>query len=311
MHRPPPLRPAAVIGIIAPSSPVKDDLLIRGRQYLSQAGYHTVVGDSIAERQHHLAGTDEQRLADIYRMFNDSGVDAVFAARGGFGCAKLLDRLDYTVFSGQPKLLVGYSDITALQLALWQHSRLPTISGPMVAVEMARPGMINEPLFWGLLGGVPLAETSAMMSRYLNEWVAFDRPQPIKGRLLGGTLSVIASLAGSRFLPDFSNAVLILEEHGERLYRLDRYLTQLRLAGVFAKVSMVILGQMLLPDQEEQPLLAPFLRNFFANDHFPVVYNFRYGHCSNSFIFPQGATASIDLPACRITLLDHCVSLAS
>ena len=111
-------------------------------------------------------------------------------------------------------------------------------------------------------------------------------------------------MIGTPFFPDLSGAILILEEHGERIYRLDRYLTQLRLAGVFDHVAMVIIGTCILPDQREDSLLQTFIDDFFAGDSFPVISNFRYGHCPQSFIFPQGVEMEFDLPNRKISLLD-------
>ncbi|MBW1645452.1 MAG: LD-carboxypeptidase [Deltaproteobacteria bacterium] len=302
---PPAVRPPAIIGIVAPASPVREASLAAGRRYLEARGFETVVSGGITARQHHLAGDANRRRREIEAMFAEESVAAVFAARGGYGSLQLLAGLDYALLARRPKFLLGYSDLTALQLALWQRCRLQSLSGPLVAVEMARGGAeINEALLWGLLGRQPAGELQKLMSPYLGgEGIAVTRPGRVTGRLLGGTLSVMASLAGTGYLPDFAGRIIIFEERGERLYRLDRYLTQLRLAGVFSRPAMVVCGDFSLPDDEEQALLPSFLADFFAADDFPVVRGFAYGHCRRSFIFVQGGYYEFDLPAATIRLL--------
>jgi len=297
------------VGIIAPASPIKSDFLLKGLQYLQSIGYKGVPAINLGCRAHHVAGSFQSRLDDFHQMFLNPDIKAVFAARGGYGSAHLLDKLDYSLLARKPKLLVGYSDITTLQLALWHKIQIYSISGPMVAVEMARPGSINELLFKNILSGT-LPEVNELMSAYLDdENISFlRRNNVVRGRLLGGTLSVISSMIGTPFFPDFSGAILIIEEHGERIYRLDRYLTQLRLAGVFDQVSMVVVGKLILPDQRENPLLPIFINDFFADDSFPVVLNFHYGHYSQSFIFPQGVEVEFNLPERRISVLEKWVA---
>jgi muramoyltetrapeptide carboxypeptidase len=298
------VHPGDAVGIIAPASPIKTDFLLKGLQYLKRIGYKGVPSINLGDCTHHVAGNSQARLDDFHQMFVNPDIKAVFAARGGYGSAHLLDKLDYSLLARNSKLLVGYSDITTLQLALWGKIRMHSISGPMVAVEMASPNSINEPLFKHTLSGT-LPEVNKLMSAYLDdENISFLRRNTVvRGRLLGGTLSVISSMIGTPFFPDFSNAVMIIEERGERIYRLDRYLTQLRLAGVFDRVSMVIIGKFILPDQRENPLLPAFISNFFADDSFPLVLNFRYGHCPQSFIFPQGVEIEFNLPDQRISVL--------
>lgn len=296
--------PGATVGVVTPASPIKKDLLLKGQKCLLRMGLKPVSSPNLGCRLHHVAGSFQSRLDDLHHMFINPDVKAIFAARGGYGSAHLIDKLEYSLLSRNPKLLVGYSDITTLQLAMWQKNRLHSISGPMVAVEMARPDSINEPLFKNILSGLSPEVNKLMAAYFEDENIRYLRPSNVvRGRLLGGTLSVISSMIGTPFFPDFNGAVLIIEEHGERIYRLDRYLTQLRLAGVFARVSMVIIGALILPDQRENSLLPAFINDFFANDSFPVIANFRYGHCPQSFIFPQGVEMEFNLPERQISVL--------
>jgi len=296
--------PGNMVGVFSPASPIKNDLLLKGQGWLQKFGFKVVPAANLACRSHHVAGSFQERLDDFYQMFTSPEIKAVFAARGGYGSAHLIDKLDYSLLAGNPKLLVGYSDITTLQLALWHKIRMHSISGPMVAVEMARPDSINELLLKSILSGT-FSAVNKLMTVYLDdEKISFLRQNNVvRGRLLGGTLSVLSSMTGTPFFPDLRGAILIIEEHGERIYRLDRYLTQLRLAGVFDQVSMVVIGKLILPDQRENFLLQTFINDFFADDAFPVVSNFRYGHCPQSFIFPQGVEIEFNLPDRRISVL--------
>ncbi len=293
-----------MVGIIAPASPVKSEFLQKGELYLRDMGFKTVTAGNLFHRLHHLAGSGQDRLDDIHQMFARDDVKAVFAARGGYGSVHLLERLDYHLMAEHPKLLVGYSDITALQLALWHKIRLSSLSGPMVAVEMARPGTINDLLFRNFLTGA-LPEANKLASVYLqDENIRFLRAEKIiRGRLLGGTLSVLAALIGTPYFPDMGGVVLILEERGERIYQLDRCLTHMRQAGVFEQVAMVVIGALMLPDPRENCLLPEFINDFFAADSFPVVSGFHYGHCSQSFIFPQGVDVEFNLIKRNISFL--------
>ncbi len=297
-----------MVGIIAPASPVKNEFLQKGELYLQNMGFKTMAAGNLFHRLHHLAGSARDRLDDVHQMFDRDDVKAVFAARGGYGSVHLLEQLDYALLAEHPKLLVGYSDITALQLALWHKIRLPSLSGPMVATEMARPGTINEPLFKNILSGM-LPKVNKLASAYLrDDNIRFLRPEnSAKGCLLGGTLSVLSALVGTPYFPDLTGAILIFEERGERIYQLDRYLTHLRLAGVFEQVAMVVIGALMLPDPREKILLPGFLNNFFAADSFPVVSGFHYGHCPRSFIFPQGIDVEFNLAGRSISFLSDWV----
>lgn len=289
------LIPGAVIGIAAPASPVRGDYLARGCDYLRGRGYRPHHRPDILRRRHHLAGTDEERLAELHELFADPTVNAVFTARGGYGCLPLLPRLDYDLIARSRRLLVGYSEITALQLAIWRQSRLATCSGPMVAIDMARPGAVAEGLFWALVGGASGPRVAALLQVFLQApEVSALRVGIATGPLLGGTLSVIASLVGTPYLPDFTGALLILEEPNERLFRLHRWLTQLRLAGVFEGLGMMLLGRFTSPDADENRLLSEFFSDFFAADRFPVLAGINYGHSPGSMAFLQGMICGID-----------------
>ncbi len=296
------------LGVFAPASPVRLEYVRKGQEYLALSGFSNREGSSLFSRTHHVAGNLQTRLADFEDLLVDPKVKGLVAARGGYGSLPLLPRLNFELIARYPKVILGFSDLTALQLALWQRLQLVTFSGPMLAVEMARPEMVNSPLLWGLLTGTAESNLKPLLSAYLAaEKLECLRAETFSGRSLGGTLTMIATLAGTSYLPDFKDRIIFLEDRGESLYRLDRSLTQLRLAGVFNSPAAVVCGDFKLPNREEEPLLLDFLKAFFAEDDFPVLLNFNYGHCPQSFILPQGVMMEFDCRRGLISLLESAV----
>ncbi|MBL7998975.1 MAG: LD-carboxypeptidase, partial [Candidatus Kapabacteria bacterium] len=150
--KPAPLRKNAVIGLISPSSPLRDEQkLQRGIRYLESLGYRVECGESVYAREHYLAGSDEVRAQDIMQMFTDTRIDAIFCTRGGYGSMRYLSHLSYRVIKKHPKIFVGFSDITALNTALHRHAKLLTFSGAMVGVDMGGFDAASEEFFWRIL----------------------------------------------------------------------------------------------------------------------------------------------------------------
>ena len=307
--KPEALRAGDLVGIFAPASPVQREFVDRGMAWLEHSGYRCRPGDALYHRSYHVAGRVSKRRDDFEKLLGDPEVSALFAARGGYGCQPLLAELDYEMTRYHPKVIMGFSDVTALLLALWHKSRLVTFSGPMPAVEMARPGWVNEKLLWALLGGAELSHVSYLMSEYLAApGLEFLRPGDFCGIALGGTLTLLASLAGTPYMPDFSGKIIFIEDRGEPLYRIDRALTQLRQAGVFHSPAAVVCGDLSRVRVGEEKLLNGFLREFFADDDFPVLFNFTYGHCPQSFIFPQGIDMQFACQRRKIILRESAVT---
>ncbi len=304
----PALQPGDQLGVFAPASPVRLEYVRKGQEYLALSGFGNREGRSLFSRSYHVAGDLRTRLADFEDLLVDPEVKGLVAARGGYGSLPLLPLLNFALIGRHPKIILGFSDLTALQLALWQRLKLVTFSGPMLAVEMARSEMVNSPLLWGLLTGAAESELKPLLSAYLvSEKLECLRSETFSGRSLGGTLTLLASLAGTSYLPDFTGKIIFIEDRGESLYRLDRSLTQLRLAGVFNSPAAVVCGDFKLPNRVEEPLLSDFLKAFFAEDDFPVLINFNYGHCPQSFIFPQGVMMEFDCRRGLINLLESAV----
>lgn len=303
------LRPGETIGVIAPASPMLPERLVAGVDYLRRRGYRVVLGEHINRQRGYLAGDDEQRAADLMRMFQDPEVKAIFSARGGYGTQRILHLLDYDLIARNPKVLVGYSDLTALQLAIWARTGLVTYSGPMVAVEMGKGiDRFTEEAFWRCVEGDGSLDVFPMPGGTSMQVL---RPGRARGPILGGCLSVLPTVLGTPYQPSFEGCILVLEDIGEEPYRLDRYLAHLKQAGVLDQVAGIVLGQFIdcEPSSRETPSLSleELFEDYFGRLSVPVVAGFPYGHGDVKITLPLGVEAELDADAGVVRLLEPTV----
>ena len=309
MNLPNALKPGAVIGIIAPASPQRDpSRLERGIRYLESLGYRIELGANVGKvHAAYLAGTDEERLHDIHTMVADRRIEAIFCARGGYGTPRLLDRLDYRLIRRHPKIIVGFSDITALQLALWKRLRYVTFSGMLPSVDFAdQIDGESEEWFWRVLTSKrPLGTLSQ------SEPIQTLRSGDGIGTLLPGNLSMIANLAGTPYMPSWKGAVSVLEDVGEETYRIDRMLAQLRLAGMFREAAGIGFGSFtqkgLRPSATPARPVDDVLRDYAAYSTGPVISGVMYGHEQKKLTLPVGIRARISSRIKGIRLIDAAV----
>ena len=299
--RPPRLKRGDVIGIVAPASaPIAAEKIDRGVRYLENLGYRVRVGKYAKEVQGYFAGRDEERASDLNAMFADRKVKAIITVRGGYGTPRLLQLLDYHLIKRNPKIFVGYSDITALQLAIFKRTGLITFSGPMLAVEMAgKMDPFTEEFFWKIItsphsiGKVPNPDLEP-----LKVLLSPVKEARASGRLVGGNLSMIISLLGTSFHPAFSNQILFFEEVGEEPYRIDRMLTQLKLAGAFRKIKALLIGSLIdcVPTDQTKPSLSimEMLNEITKDLRIPIFSNLAYGHLPRKLTLPIGLHTKID-----------------
>lgn len=302
---PPRLLPGARIGIIAPASPPSDPQRIEdGIAWLMSRGYDIVRGQSLSARDGYLAGDDALRAADLQRMFANPSVDAVFCLRGGYGSGRLLERIAFDLVRSNPKILLGFSDVTALSLALLRQAGMVTFGGPMVAVEMAGGISIEtETSMWDLLTS-PDARPVFRCSESLSGTEAGNA----EGPLLGGNLAVVTSLLGTPYLPDFDGAVLLLEDVGESVYRIDRMLLQLHLAGCLSKLRAVLLGHFTdIPEDTATRSLQTVFQEYFSHLGIPVLSGFPFGHTADKATVPWGVRVHVDVAATTVSVLDAAV----
>ena len=303
--KPPRLRPGDTIGICAPASPPASlSHLDAGIRYLERIGFRVKLGTHIYRKRGYLAGSDLQRASDLNAMFSDRSVKAIFTVRGGYGSHRILSLLDYRMIRRHPKILVGYSDITALHCALFTKVGLVTFSGPFVVETGRSMSVESEERFWRCLMS---AQPPAPIHQNRREQFGQNSRGRQTGQLLGANLTLLSTLVGTPFFPSAHNPIYFLEDIGERPYRINRMLQQLQLAGVFAHAGGIALGSFAgcTPEKGKPSLsLREIFREVFGPFDFPVVSGFHYGHVRNSAAFPIGVRVRLDGTRGSMTFLE-------
>ncbi|MDX2210586.1 MAG: LD-carboxypeptidase [Sphingopyxis sp.] len=313
--KPPRLRPGDTIGLIEPATASDETFqLTLVEEAVTAMGLKPKRGASVLGRHGYLANTDEKRAADVNAMFADPEVRAILAVRGGWGSARLLPYLDWDLIRANPKLVIGFSDITALHMAIAAQAGFTTIHGPnggsawgkgsldhfkALAFDGATPTLVN-----------PAADEDRLVQR---RW----RTQPItqgtaRGRLLGGNLTVLTALTGTPYLPDFKGAILFLEDVDEAEYRIDRMLTQLGQAGVLGGLAGAVFGQCTNCVGSSSGnyggfTLTDVLKHHLGRLGVPAYQGAWFGHIADQFSLPQGVMAEIDADAGTIRMLEAAV----
>lgn len=311
MQKPESLRNGDTIGIISPASS-PDDLsrIDKGVAYFERLGYRVEVGKNVGRYSGFLAGTDEERLEDLHEMFSNKNIRAIICVRGGYGSPRLLDKIDFQLIRKNPKIFVGYSDITALQLAFYRKANLVTFAGPMLAVDFhSEINRYTEENFWRTI-----TSTKKMEKVILPEGenlIPFLKGKG-EGEIVGGNLSLVISLLGTSFLPKMKNKILFLEDVDEAPYRVDRMLNQLTLAGTLEKLSGIILGEFTSceeKDVEKKTLtLDEVFQNYLGDLPYPVMKNFPHGHRKANYTIPFGIKTKINADKNYVEFLEAAVT---
>ncbi len=300
--RPVALRPGGTIGVIAPSSWAKPAALNRGVATLKRFGYRVKLYCRPGLKDGYLAGPDAVRARLVNAAFRDRTLDAILCERGGYGMLRIVDRLDFAPLAKRPIPFVGFSDLTILQLALWKKHRMTSFYGPMIAFESPA---FNWTHLWRMVSDARPAGRVPVPSPFRPR---FLRPGRATGRVLGGTLSLVSKLVGTPHLPDLTGAMLFLEDVDEKPHKIDGYLAHLRLAGIFDRVSGVILANFArcAPRRKADLPLDRIFRDYFGKARYPVAVDFPFGHRDPMFTIPQGVRARLDSRS-GMTLLDAAV----
>jgi muramoyltetrapeptide carboxypeptidase len=294
------------IAITAPGGTIWDpNDVVRFKQLLQNMGYIAVLGETLTKKHGYLAGTDEERSAELMSFFTDKSIDGIIAMRGGWGCARLLDKIDYDTIKKNPKVLMGFSDISSLLNAIYIKSGLVTFHG---LVGLNTWNEFSTTIFNRVVcnGEKCLFSIENPLKK---EFITINGGKA-KGRLLGGNLSVISGMLGSPYFEIPENSILFLEETNEEPYVVDRLLTHLKLAGIYEKLKGIIFGQCSkclaeVPDQS-MPIIE-VIREHFSHLKIPVSYGLPIGHVANKWTLPIGIDVEMDADIGSIVLLESAV----
>jgi muramoyltetrapeptide carboxypeptidase len=314
-RKPPRLRAGETVGLVEPAGFTADEFdLAATLESVRAMGLVPKPAPHLLGRYGYLAGKDRDRAADLNAMFADDSVKAVFAMRGGWGSARILPYLDWDMIRAHPKLLIGFSDITALHMAFAARAGFTTIHGPNASANW---GKLSWDSFRALAidGETPTYRNPEAIEDRLaqrNGRIRTYGGGKASGRLFGGNLTVLTSLMGTRYVPDFDGAILFLEDTDEAEYRIDRMLTQLSLAGVLGKVAGVVFGQC-TDCGGKGPSLGGFTLSQVLKQHLeplgiPAFQGALIGHIANQFSIPIGIRAEIDADAGTIRMLEPAVA---
>jgi muramoyltetrapeptide carboxypeptidase len=315
-RKPPRLRPGDTVGLVAPARFSDDPVQVAEIQAtIAGMGLVAKVAPHVTARFGYLAGNDRMRADDINAMYADPAVRAVFATEGGWGSARLLPYLDWDVIRRNPKLLIGFSDITALHLAFAAKAGFPTIHAPNAGNGWQEMSMssFRQLAFDGAMPILRNPDPSTVDAAAQERWRTFTiRPGKATGILVGGNLSVLAALVGTPWLPPFEGKILFLEDTGEAEYRIDRLLTQLGQADILKKPAGIVFGQCTRCTSGAANYsgftVPALLVQHFAPLGVPVFAGANIGHVANQFAIPEGVRAEIDAGAGTIQILEPAVA---
>jgi len=300
--KPKALLPGDTIGVIAPATAIERAHLERGVNVLTQAGYRVKVSERALARSGIFAGSDRERADEVQAYFADPAVKAIFCARGGYGCGRLLPIIDFDAIAHTPKIFLGFSDETFLLCSLVDRASMVTFHGPMVAMDFSR-GLTARSLdhlrrlLSGEAGGFELEAREAI------------HPGEASGEVIGGCLSVLVAMLGTPYAPRFAGRILFLEDTGERAYRIDRMLVQLRQSGALKQAAGIVFGALRLVEGNEQEsrLSAGFVAEETADLGCPVLYGVEAGHGTENLTIPFGVRAHIDAGSRRLIFSEAAV----
>jgi muramoyltetrapeptide carboxypeptidase len=284
IRRPARLKPGARIGIVAPAGPYDDETFGRGVYILEKMGFEVFVPPQLIEARGYLAGSDRRRAQFVNELFADKSIDAVMCARGGYGSIRILPLLDYPTLADNPKVFIGFSDITVLLNVLNHRCGMATFHGPVVT---------------------SLADSSDESRIALLQAVSSDTGCEVKvpggtavkggsgtGAVCGGNLTTLCHLVGTPYVPSFTNKILFLEDRAEAPYRIDRMLVHMKLAGCFENLAGIVLGS--FEDCGSMESILNIVSEIFAPYPIPILAGLDAGHGENNITIPVGVEATLD-----------------
>ncbi|MEH1868896.1 MAG: LD-carboxypeptidase [Nostoc sp.] len=306
IRKPSRLEAGDTVGLIAPAGIVDAKDIEAAQQSFSQLGLKVKLGKHILDRYGYLAGKDSDRAQDVNLMFSDRTIKAIIPMRGGWGCNRILPLLNYSLIRLHPKIIIGYSDITTLLLAINARSQMITFHGP---VATSTWNQFTVDYFKRILFK---AEAVTMQNLNPSEVrMEIIAPGKARGKLMGGNLSVLSAMVGSPYLPSWNKSILFVEEVGEDVYRIDRMLTQLKTAGILNQIAGFIFGQCTKCSLGDEPsfTLMQVLQQHILPLGIPAWYGSMIGHIKDKFTLPIGVEVEINAELGTIKMLEAGVSL--
>lgn len=288
------IKKGSIIGLICPSSKNQEkERLQNFLAYLTKQGFKYKLGESVFATDGYLAGNDLLRANDLNKFFLDDEVDAILCFRGGYGASRFLDLIDYENIKKHPKLLVGFSDVTVLLNAIYQKTLIPTLHGEMGVTFKEEEDLSFTNLIETLLGTAP-CDLTKMASNLI---VKSHNKESVEGVIVGGNLTLVCQLMGTPYEIDTKNKILLLEDVGEAPYRIDGYLSTLRLAGKLKDAKAIIFGYFTNCDKDETDdgkSLQEVLDEYTKDLNCPILFNFPTGHNKPFVSVPIGVKVRID-----------------
>lgn len=301
---PPALKSGDTIGVVAPAGPFDGKLLDAGVRELEKMGFRVFIPNDLLHGRHvcddYLFGSDAQRAAMVEKLFESSDIDAIMCARGGYGSLRILPRLNYDTIRKNPKIFIGFSDVTALLMVLAEKCGLVTFHGPMVTTISNTKTASIEQLFDLLtLSKNICLSCNPQRSRAIKSGKAY-------GKLCGGNLATLCHLIGTPFEPNFKECIVFIEEINEPLYKIDRMLFQMKLAGCFEHIRGLVLGSFKTCGEYE--LIYDMVEHVFQDIDIPILTGLDVGHCKQNYTIPVGLNAVMDTYQRTLTFQQAAVS---
>ncbi|UCD88976.1 MAG: LD-carboxypeptidase [Desulfobacterales bacterium] len=292
------LRQGDTIGIVAPASSFDKDTFYQGIAVLESMGFHLSIPDDLFLKNRYLAGSDKQRAHWVNRFFSDKKIAAILCARGGFGTMKMLSLLDFKLIRKNPKIFVGFSDISALLSVLYTECNAVSFHGPTVTTLANANEETKKSLF--------LAMTSARKPEVKPKKGITIQHGEASGPLIGGNLTTLCHLIGTPYTPKFKGQILMIEEKGEAVYRIDRMLSQMKLAGCFVGIKGLLVGS--FEDCGKPDDIYMVIAEAFSHVDIPVLAGFDIGHGKTNITVPIGLAATLDTDKQQLTFHEPAVS---
>lgn len=308
MYKPRALKPGDTLGLLAPASMTDHQNVDKAIEKLKKMGFNVKVGKSPYKRYGYLSGEDKVRADDINSMFKDKEIDGIICTRGGYGTPRILPLLDYDAIRDNPKVFIGFSDITALHIAFNQKSELVTYHGPMAVSNLIKG--VSEFTMESLLDSVSRTASERVINNPEGTKVETVCQGIAEGIVTGGNLSLLTNSIGTPYEIDTKGKILFIEEISEDVYKIDRALNQLKLAGKFEDAIGIILGDFNDCDKskhDESLSLMEVINHHIKNANKPTIFNLKSGHCEPMITLPLGIKVRLDATERRITILESSV----